>query len=166
MLEDSVDAVDLRIIRCLQDDPRLPYSTIARIVGVSETTVKRRVDDLLSKRIVRPAMIPNLYRLGYHSRAWIGLTVDLNRIMEIAEKLRNYPDITSVTITAGRFNIVCFAVLESIESLPQFLGDRIAPIDGVRDVEVLVVPRVLKAFADWRVPDELIHEVEDTVPEK
>lgn len=151
---DSLDALDLRLIRFLQDNPRAPYSTIARLSGVHETTVKRRVDDLIARRIIQPAMIPNIYRLGYRTRATIMLKVDLQHMNAIAEQLRSYPETAFVAIAAGRYNVSCFVVVQSLSALTRFLVERIAPLEGVRDTEVAVVPRVLKAFADWRIPIE------------
>ena len=162
---ESLDALDLRLIRCLQDNPRAPYSTIARLTGVSETTVKRRVDDLIANRVIQPAMIANMYRLGYRTRAWLGLKVNLDRMIAIAEELSSMPETTGVTIASGRFNVTAFVVTKSLDELMAFLAERVAPIDGVRDFEVMVVPRVMKVFNDWRVPDELVHEAEDLTTE-
>ena len=162
---ESLDALDLRLIRCLQDNPRAPYSTIARLTGVSETTVKRRVDDLIANRVIQPAMIANMYRLGYRTRAWLCLKVDLDRMMKIAEELSSLPEATGVTIASGRFNVTAFIVTKSLDELTRFLAERVAPIEGIRDFEVMVVPRVLKIFNDWRVPDELVHEAEDITSE-
>lgn len=162
---DTLDALDLRLIRCLQDNPRAPYSTIARITGVSETTVKRRVDDLIANNVIQPAMIANMYRLGYRTRAWLCLKVDLDRMLPIAQELSSLPETTGVTIASGRFNVTAFIVTKSLDSLTSFLAERVAPIDGIRDFEVMIVPRVLKVFNDWRVPDELVHEAEDITSE-
>jgi Lrp/AsnC family transcriptional regulator, regulator for asnA, asnC and gidA len=161
----SLDQVDLQLIRYLQDNPRAPYSTIARLIGVSETTVKRRVDDLIANRVIQPAMIPNIYRLGYRTRARIGLKVEFDHMMDIAEELRKLPETTGVEITVGRFHITCFVVLQSLDALTRFLIERIAPMDGVKDVEIMVVPRVLKVFADWRVPDDLMLDGDDITSE-
>jgi Lrp/AsnC family transcriptional regulator, regulator for asnA, asnC and gidA len=162
---DTLDALDLRLIRCLQDNPRAPYTTVARLTGVSETTVKRRIDDLIANNFIQPAMIANMYRLGYRTRAWLCLKVDLDRMMPIAQELSSLPETTGVTITSGRFNVTAFIVTRSLDSLTNFLAERVAPIEGIRDFEVMIVPRVLKVFNDWRVPDELVHEAEDITSE-
>lgn len=162
---ESVDKIDLRIIRCMQDNPRAPYSTIARLIGVSETTIKRRIDDLIENRVMQPVIVPNMYRLGYRTRARLGFKVELDRMLEVAEALRDFPETTGVEISMGRFNVTCFVVMQSQEALTRFLVERIAPIKGIRDHEVMVVPRVLKVFADWRVPDDLLIESEDIASE-
>ena len=160
-----IDALDLKLIRCLQDNPRAPYSTVARLTGVSETTVKRRVDDLIADQIIRPVMVANMYRLGYRTRAFIGLKVDLRQMMNIVTQLRSYPETTSVTITAGRHNVTCFVVLQTLDSLTRFMLERIAPLDGILDTEITVVPRVVKVFADWKVPEDAFIEDEDVSSE-
>jgi hypothetical protein len=86
-------------------------------------------------------------------------------MLEVAETLRDFPETTGVEISMGRFNVTCFVVMQSQEALTRFLVERIAPIKGIRDHEVMVVPRVLKVFADWRVPDDLLIESEDIASE-
>jgi Lrp/AsnC family transcriptional regulator, regulator for asnA, asnC and gidA len=161
----KVDDIDLRIIRCLQDDPRAPYATVARLTGVSETTVKRRVDDLIARRIIRPAMIANIYRLGYRTRATIGLKVELKHMVAVAEALRALPETAYVAFTSGEYNVTCLVAVQSLEALTRFMLEEIAPIEGITETQVMVVPRILKSFADWRVPTALQPEPDDAAIE-
>lgn len=146
------DRTDLMLIRHLQEDPRATYAEIARAARVSETTVRRRVDALINAHTITPAMLPDLYQLGFRTSAMIGLRVDLHRLHEIAETIRDYAEVTMVAITTGRFDILFFVAFPTLDDLIQFLVDRIASIDGVRDTETMVTPRVLKVLGDWRVP--------------
>lgn len=146
------DHIDLMLIRHLQEDPRATYAEIARAARVSETTVRRRVDALINAHTITPAMLPDLYQLGFRTSAMIGLRVDLHRLHEIAETIRDYAEVTMVAITTGRFDILFFVAFPTLDELVQFLVDRIAPIEGVRETETMVTPRVLKVLGDWRVP--------------
>lgn len=153
----SLDELDLKLIRILQDNPRAPYSTIARLSDVHESTVKRRIDDLIARQIIFPAMIANIYELGYRTRATIMLKVEVNHMTEVAESIRDFPETAYVSIAAGRYNISCMIVVRTLEDLNTFLAERIGSLEGVNDVEVVVNTRVLKAFANWRLPiDELL----------
>jgi Lrp/AsnC family transcriptional regulator for asnA, asnC and gidA len=158
---DSVDDIDLQIIRCLQDNPRAPYATVARMTGVSETTVKRRVDDLIARRAIRPAMIANIYRLGYRTRATVGLKVDLQYMLAVANALVEMPETAYVAFTSGEYNVSCLVAVQSLEGLTRFMLDKIAPLEGITATQVLVVPRILKSFADWRVPIALHPESDE-----
>lgn len=151
-MADSIDLVDLRLIRYLQDHPRASYSQVARETGVSETTARRRIEQLTESRVITTAVIPNIYRLGYRTRATIALKIDLAHMMEIAETIRAMPEVAFVSLTTGRWDLTFFVMLPSLGALTEFMIERIAPIPGIRESETLVTPRVLKVFADWRVP--------------
>lgn len=160
-MADSIDLIDLRLIRYLQDHPRASYSMIARETEVSETTVRRRVEQLTESRMITHAVFPNVYRLGYRTRATIALKTDLNRMVEIAKTIRDMPEVAFVSLTTGRWDLTFFVVLPSLDELIRFMVERIAPIEGILASETFVTPRVLKVFADWRVPvDELIDQHE------
>jgi DNA-binding Lrp family transcriptional regulator len=149
----AIDLVDLKIIRYLQDAPRASYATIAREIGtVSDATVKRRIDQLVADGIIVPAMIPDLYRLGFGSLALLGLTIDLPRLDEIADTLCGYPETTWVVGTLGKFDMIVFVACPSVEELMRFTGQQVASIPGVRSVDTLIAPRLFKQLRDWRVP--------------
>lgn len=149
---ENIDKVDLRLIRCLQESPRASYATIARMSGIPGTTVRRRVEALIDAKIITPAMLPDLYKIGYTTSAMVGVKVDMERVDEIALQLKSFPEITLVALTMGRFDIMFFVAQPTLEDLTQFMSQQIAPIEGVRDTETLVTPRILKVLGDWRIP--------------
>ena len=63
-----MDELDRKIIALLQMDGRASNAKIAREVGVSEGTVRRRLRKLLEDDVVRVVAVPNLEKLGlfYH----------------------------------------------------------------------------------------------------
>ena len=148
----SADLTDLRLIRCLQEDPRASYAEIARRAGTSETTARRRVEALIGSGVLTPAMLPDLYRLGFRTSAMVGLKVELQRLLAVAEAIRALPEVTMVALTTGRYDILFFVAQPTLDDLTRFMVERIAPIPGVRESETLVTPRILKVLGDWRVP--------------
>lgn len=159
---ESVDGVDLRLIRCLQENPRASYAEIARLTGVSDTTVRRRVESLIEAGVVTPAMLPDLYLLGYRTSAMVCLKTDLARMIAIAEEIRTFPEVTMVALTMGRYDILFFVAQPTLDDLTQFMVERIAPIPGILETETLVTPRVLKVLGDWRVPLERVRDAMET----
>lgn len=147
-----VDAVDLSIIRYLQDEPRASNIAIARMVGVSEATVKRRIDALIEAGIIVPAMIPDIYRLGFGCPALLELAIDLSELDAIAETLCGYPETTWVVGTMGNYDMIVFVATPTLEDLMRFTVERVATIPGVRSVDTLIAPRMFKQLRDWRVP--------------
>jgi len=161
-IDRCVDLVDLRLIRHLQDEPRASYATLARVVAVSEATAKRRIETLIENGVITPAMIPDLYRLGYGASALLGITIDLTELDAVADRLCIFHETAMVVGTMGKFDIVVFVATQSVEQLMRFVTERVAPIPGVRSVETLVAPRLFKLSRDWRIPIERLLESKDT----
>jgi Lrp/AsnC family transcriptional regulator, regulator for asnA, asnC and gidA len=152
----DVDAVDLGIIRFLQDEPRASNIAIARVVGVSEATVKRRIDSLIEDGIITPAMIPDVYRLGFGCPAILELAIDLSELNNIAKTLCEYPETTWVVGTMGNYDMIVAVATATPDDLMRFTVERVATIQGVRNVDTLIAPRVFKLLRDWRVPLETL----------
>jgi Transcriptional regulators len=74
--ERMVDAMDLNLIRILEEDSRTPWSRIARRLGVSETTVYLRVKKLTEMGVLEGFTVKiNLAKLGLTSTTYILLKV-------------------------------------------------------------------------------------------
>lgn len=149
----DVDDVDIHLVRLLLDAPRASYADLARATGVSETTVKRRVEALIEDRVITPAVIPDVRRLGFEAMAMIGVNVDLNHLYEVAEIIRGLSAVTSLHLTMGRYDLMMTVAVPKTIDLTTFLVEEIAPLPGIRHTETFVSVRALKILRDWRLPD-------------
>ena len=72
----SMDILDLKIVRCLTEDARSTYKHMAEEAGVSEATVKNRIDKLVEEGIIKKfTIIMDYHKLGRAIKAFIGLKV-------------------------------------------------------------------------------------------
>ena len=133
-----MDELDRKIIALLQLDGRASNAKIAREVGVSEGTVRRRLRKLLDDDVVRVVAVPNLEKLGFSTTALIGMQTGPGKSDVVAESLINLPEAHYVAVTTGAYDVFVWAGLESAESLGQFLRSKIGPIDGVQRTETFV----------------------------
>ena len=83
----SMDELDRRIIHILQEDGRASNARIARDVGVSEGTVRRRLKRLIQEGVIRVAAFPDPEALGYTTEALIGIQVDPDKVDAVAGHL-------------------------------------------------------------------------------
>lgn len=148
----SIDELDRHLIRCLQEDPRARYASIARSVHVSESTVRRRIEALMESGAIVTSVLPDLYVLGYRTSAVIGLKTDLDKNRDIGDLLTTFPEVSFVALTTGRFNVIFHVAARTLDELQAFLTVRIAVIAGVRDTEVMMMPRTLKGMRNWKLP--------------
>ena len=139
-----MDDLDRRIIGILEQDGRSSNARIARSVGVSEGTVRRRLKRLISDQIVSVTALPDPRRLGYESEALIGVQVDPDKIDEVAESLAKLEHTRWVAVTTGTYDVFAWATVLNAEALGLFLRERVGTIPGVRRTETFVNLAVVK----------------------
>ena len=141
---EEVDELDRRIIELLQRDGRASNAKMARGLGVSEGTVRRRLARLLQEEVIRVVAIAEPERLGYHTSAFIGLQVDPARVEAVASQLAELAEAENVTITTGAYDIFIWVNLASGEALATFLHTKVGTVDGVRHTETFVCLQAMK----------------------
>lgn len=149
----TVTSTDRAIIRLLQQNARISYAELSRATGIPESTVRRRMERLQQRGIIEFAMLAEPTRLGYDIRAMIGLRVELTRLNEIAETLRNLNEVTFAAFLTGSFDIMVQVVVQSQDALVEFLTQRVARIEGVRSTETFVMPWIIKPVTSWVLPE-------------
>lgn len=133
-----MDDLDRKIIALLQGDGRASNAKIARDVGVSEGTVRRRLRRLIQQDVVNITAVPNLEKLGYATTALIGLQTNPGTSEDVAKAIAALEEAHYVAVTTGAYDIFIWAGLESAESLGTFLRTKIGTIEGVKRTETFV----------------------------
>jgi Lrp/AsnC family transcriptional regulator for asnA, asnC and gidA len=135
---DKLDTLDREIIHILEDDGRASNARIARDVGVSEGTVRRRLNRLVSDSVIRVVALPDPKSLGYESEALIGVQVDPDKVDECADSLAELTAIRWVAVTTGSYDMFAWVVMPDPEQLGRFLREDVGVIPGVRRTETFV----------------------------
>ena len=133
-----MDELDRRIISLLQMDGRASNAKIAREVGVSEGTVRRRLRRLIQEDVVKVIAVPNLEKLGYATTALIGLQTGPGKSDAVAEAIALLEEAHYVAITTGAYDVFIWAGLESAERQGTFLRTKIGAIEGEQRTETFV----------------------------
>ncbi len=133
-----MDELDRRIIKLLQVDGRASNARIAREVGVSEGTVRRRLRQLVQSGVISVIAVPNLEKMGYGTAALVGIQTDPGKIDEVADAIAALEEAHYVSISTGAYDIFAWVGVESPERLGAFLRSKVGPISGVRRTETFV----------------------------
>tara|TARA_B100000949_G_scaffold40113_1_gene34010 strand:- start:35 stop:475 length:441 start_codon:yes stop_codon:yes gene_type:complete len=133
-----MDELDTKIIALLQQDGRASNAGIARKVGVSEGTVRRRLKQLIEEQYISVVAMLDPKRMGYASEALIGVQVDPDKVDQVADDLSQLEEVNWVAITTGTYDIFAWATLNSSETLGIFLRTKVGTILGVRRTETFV----------------------------
>ena len=146
---DEVSELDKRIIEHLQQDGRRPFTQIAAEIGVSEAAVRARTNRLVERGIIQIVGVTDPLRLGFQQMAMIGVRCEGDKLVSVAEKIAEFPEVDYVVITAGTYDLLIETVCEDNAALLTFLADRLRTIEGVRDTETFVYLRMVKQTYQW-----------------
>ncbi len=139
-----MDELDRKIIALLESNGRASNARIARDVGVSEGTVRRRLKRLIQERIINVVALPDPRKLGYESEALIGVQVDHDKVDQVADRLASLVHTRWVAVTTGTYDVFAWVTLPTAEALGHFLRDQVGAIPGVRRTETFVNLAVMK----------------------
>ncbi|MBU0496273.1 MAG: response regulator [Chloroflexi bacterium] len=148
-----VDTIDRQIIRQLQADGRRTNVEIARVLGLSEATVRKRIDRLVSEGAIRITALPNPACLGCPVDVLISLSVETSRLEEVGRQIAVLPATRRVFLVAGDADLFVQACFPSNEDLLRFLTVDLGGIAGITGTSTQHLLRAIKGEADWRIPE-------------
>lgn len=122
-----VDAVDITLLRALQEDGRASYVDLAQLVGLSPAGTRRRVVRLLDNQVIKIGVL--MRQSGEDRQMALGLGIRLAGSHEqVTQTLQELPAVAFLARTLGRFDYVATLrsftparlteTLEMIRSLP------------------------------------------------
>jgi Lrp/AsnC family transcriptional regulator, regulator for asnA, asnC and gidA len=147
-----MDHTDRQIVDLLRQDGRRSNVEIARTLGISEGTVRKRIDRLVLGGGLRIVGLTDPATLGYKTRVFILMKVELPHIENVGREMCAAAEVLSVYCVTGEYDIIAEAAFESDKHLMSFLTQRLANLRGVVSSQVNHVPQVLKWSYEWALP--------------
>ena len=146
-----LDAMDRRIIKLLQQDGRMSNTRIAHELKVTETTIRKRINQLLEEGLMNIVAVPTPAAVGMSLSAIIGVSVDLTAMHAVGDAIRAYPQVRYVGMSAGRYDLIVEAFFSSQDKLLDFVTDQLGALKGVQDIETSVILKVVKFSYEWEI---------------
>jgi Lrp/AsnC family transcriptional regulator for asnA, asnC and gidA len=148
----DLDELDRRIIARLQENGRQSNAGIARAVGVTEATIRYRIDRLISKGFIRVTAVVDSRKTPYQVDAIIWIRLERKKVAYAGERLAGLPNVVYVAYTSGRYDLLVEALFESDQALFDFLTTKLTASLGVVQSETYHVLRTVKINYDWKLP--------------
>lgn len=142
--EDSPAELDERLLPVLAEDGRADSPTLAKATGWSESTVRRRLDQLRRNEILYFDVDVDPLLIGYTSETILWLTVAPAQLGTVADALASHEEIAYAAATTGPSNLFAFAVCRDHAALYDYLATRLGALPGLRHVETAPVIRRVK----------------------
>ncbi|MFS0554894.1 Lrp/AsnC family transcriptional regulator [Brevibacillus sp. 179-C9.3 HS] len=141
----DLDDIDYGIIRALQGNARLPFTQIAKDLGVTEKTIRMRVQQLQDEGALSLVGIVNPVKAGFHVQAMIQVAVDAEKLDDVVAALTDIVEIRLIVLTSGEYQLFTQVLVTSYEELSQFLLKRLHKIPGISKTNVINELKILKS---------------------
>ena len=132
----------------------MPALEIARVIGVPETTVRKRLQRLLTQQLVRVVAVSSTQAMGYKREVTFAVIAERGRSLDVAQALATAPEVQFVAFGIGAFDLMINAVFKSEDELFKFVTERLA-IDGISSYQSMDIMAVFKRSDDWVVNREM-----------
>lgn len=140
----SLDAADFAMLAVLARDGRAAYGELAAAADRSESTARRRLEQLRDHGAVYFDVEIMTALLGYHAEAALSATVPPSKLAAVGEALSRHPEVPFAAATTGTSNLIAAVVCRDLNALYAYITERIGQIKAVTQLEVVPVLRTVK----------------------
>jgi DNA-binding Lrp family transcriptional regulator len=144
--------LDPALFAALALDGRTPYADLATATGWSETTVRRRMDQLREAGALYYDLELDMPAFGFRSSAWLFMLVPPSHLASVGEAMAKFPEVAFVAATTGPTNLSACAVCRDDEALYEFLTAKVGALRGVERVETAPIIRTVKQASPVMAP--------------
>ncbi|MEQ9715406.1 MAG: Lrp/AsnC family transcriptional regulator [Candidatus Asgardarchaeia archaeon] len=134
---------NLELLRILKENSRIPFVKIAKIFGVSETAVRKRIKKLEKEGIIKKYTIEvNLKKIGLEM-ALIGMDTKPEYYISTIEKLKEMDEVVNLYASSGDHMIMIECWFKSSEKLRKFIKT-LESMEGVTRVCPAIILEKIK----------------------
>ena len=145
----ALDSVDCRMIQLLQKDGRISNTEIAKTIGISEATVRTRLNRLIEEEFIQIVAVSNPIKLGFDIVGNIRIHVDIKQMDKIIKQLKKLKPLWFIVQTTGGTGIDTEFVVKSLDELNELIFEKINKIDGIIKTETSLFLKYIKRQYDW-----------------
>ena len=141
---ENLDDIDRKVIEALGRDGRMAFAQIAEQLSVSPGMIRQRYNRLVEEGFLKVVAITNPLRMGLKTMAMIGIRVDGDKMVQVAEKIAEFDEVVYIVIVSGRYDILAEVFCRDHAGLLTFLTEKLARVDGVRETESFMHFKIVK----------------------
>lgn len=144
MTPPSLDSLDANIIEILRTNGRATNQEIAERLSVTAATISARLQKMEDGKVMRVVAVTDFSAHGYNLIIALGVKVQGRSVNDVGRDLAQLPEVLSVNIMSGEYDIELLVALHDFSEVQQFLFDHIAAIDGVMHIASGIAVDIVK----------------------
>ncbi|UCE38101.1 MAG: Lrp/AsnC family transcriptional regulator [Thermoplasmata archaeon] len=139
-----IDSLDVNILDILRENSRTSNAVIARMLGTSEATIRRRIKNMMDKGIIVGFSTYINYSLIENPvKAYIHIKVRTEKMESVVDKIKSHDMLLALYRVAGEYDILCVTMFSSMNGLHEFI-DYFLGIDGIIETNTQIVMKAHK----------------------
>lgn len=127
-----LDKIDLSILSHLQVDGRKSYTEIAKALGVTEGTVRKRAARLIEDDVIRIIGMVDPHRVGFEAPAIIQVTVAPPHLESAAIRIKEFSEVSYLLMVSGEYDLMVEVRCRDRHHLADFIRDNLQKVEGVQ----------------------------------
>ena len=143
--------MNVKILKLLEKDARIPVEDIATVCGITEDEVIREIRDMEAEGIIRgykgiidwekvdTATVSAIIELKVTPKADLGFE-------EVAERIAHYPEVEAVSLMSGACDLNVVVRGRTFQEVSTFVSRELAVIDSVTSTSTQFIMRRYKGF--------------------
>ncbi|OZV68187.1 Lrp/AsnC family transcriptional regulator [Winogradskyella aurantia] len=118
----SLDTLNWKILKLLQQDARMSNAEIGRRIGISSPAVAERIKKLEDAEVIQGyTAYVSPFKAGYQLKAIITLRAFMGMLKPFLEKVKSFDEVVNCYRITGNENIVMEVVLKNQKHLETFI---------------------------------------------
>ncbi|MCF8068971.1 MAG: Lrp/AsnC family transcriptional regulator [Desulfobacterales bacterium] len=148
MAEFALDDTDSQIIRLLETNGRMPNTEIAKQTGISEATVRKRLQRLLDNECIRILPVGDPNKLGFGIIGIIRVKSDIKKNEFVQSEMIKLYNLSFIARLSGQWDFNVEFYVKSIDAANELLKS-INMIDGVIDTDSCFILKHIRSDLEW-----------------
>jgi DNA-binding Lrp family transcriptional regulator len=136
--------LDMALFGALGADGRTSHADLATATGWSESTVRRRMDQLRDAGVLYFDLELDLPTFGFRTSTWLWMSVSPSQLAAAGEALAKFPEVAYAAATTGPANLAASAVCRDETEFYEFMTTKVGSLPGVERVETAPIIRTVK----------------------
>jgi len=140
-----LDSVDLRILRMLAKDSRMPLKEIARETGLSLSGARRRIKRLEQLGVIEHySIVVDPKKCGASLLSFIRVDVNPADMEDLVSRLGRKGEVLEIHRITGENSLLIKARFEDIDEMNAFVRDNLSSSESVRGISTWLVMETYK----------------------
>ena len=135
----QLDNLDVKILRIIIGNARVPFLEVARECGVSGAAIHQRVQKLMNMGVITGSEFTiEPAKVGYETCTFMGLYLkDPSRFSEVVDALYQIPEVLECHYTTGKYDLFIKIYARNNQHLLEIIHTKLQPL-GLSGTESLI----------------------------